>query len=142
MKLDYLQVFVCLVLSVCLTACHESKVKWADLEKEPSAYEGKKISICGWLRIGLEDCALSRVPLKNYGGRGMIWISPVEGDCASSDDPLEKGAWHLVSGTYRSNANSPASGFGHLDSYNAEISDAKIIPLDNNCQDISLKSEY
>jgi hypothetical protein len=121
------------IFSLQLVACDEIETRWGEIEAKPQSYVGKKISICGWLRVGFEVCSLSKAPSKDFGGPGMIWISPADGDCSSADDSTEKQGWHVVSGKYAHSATHPSSGFGHLGAYEAEITEATIVATEKGC---------
>lgn len=63
----------------------------------------------------------------------MIWVSPEELSCATSEDIKEVGAWVVVTGKYQRSKDFPSSGFGHMSGYGAMISDAHMAPAEQGC---------
>jgi len=120
------------VLSIALVSCRSNKPSWVDLENNAEKYSGDKISVCGWFREGFEICILSSTKVRDYGGKGMIWVSADDDSC-SYEKPQEFGGWAIVTGTYNRSKNFPHSGFGHMGGYEAEITGAKIVRLERAC---------
>lgn len=133
MNRRFLTIVITIATFTLISSCANKNIDWKDFENDPQSYEGSRVSICGWLRMEMEDCSLARSPSKNYGGPGMIWVSPADGECARSNNSDNLSGWHLVSGKFRYSADFRAGGFGHLGSYGAEISEAKIISVPDGC---------
>ncbi|MGH8078334.1 MAG: hypothetical protein ACREPE_13545 [Lysobacter sp.] len=127
MKLPTMAVICSAILSGCAVDQALAKntcLGWAQVEANPKRYAGKTITLHGWFSTEFETCDLKP---SGYISSVDVWILPQDEEQLCSLDQATKRpvhSWAAVSGVFHYGEK-----YGHLGSYNAAISNAKITIL-------------